>query len=222
MLGMVAVAILLGPPYNEVGVWGSSLLSLIIFIIFLIGARLVAQFEKERTEEIIDKEARVFHYEQISTRKTYLVFILSAIAVIFLGMWLSSIGDRIATTTGLSRSFVGNLFLAISTSLPEITASLTAIHLGAVDLAIGNVLGSNLANIFILSLYDLVDGGGDLWSSLSQSNALAAVAAMMMTGIVIVSLRFRATSRASTRFSWDGVTLSILYLATILILFLIG
>jgi cation:H+ antiporter len=96
---------------------------------------------------------------------------------------------------------VGNLFLAVSTSLPEIAASLTAIHLGAVDLAIGNVLGSNLANIFILSFYDLIDGEAELWTSLTQSNALAAVVAMMMTGIVIISLRFRATSRTNTRIS---------------------
>lgn len=66
-----------------------------------------------------------------------------------LGIWLSSIGDRLSTTTGLSVSFVGNLFLAISTSLPEIAASLSAIPLGAIDLAIGNVLGSNLFNILL-------------------------------------------------------------------------
>jgi Ca2+/Na+ antiporter len=41
---------------------------------------------------------------------------------------------------------VGNLFLAISTSLPEVVVSLAAVRLGALDLAVGNVLGSNLFN----------------------------------------------------------------------------
>ncbi len=73
-----------------------------------------------------------------TARKAYVVFIISAISIVALGIWLASIGDRLSTTTGLSVSFVGNLFLATSTSLPEIAASLAAIRLGAIDLAIGN------------------------------------------------------------------------------------
>jgi cation:H+ antiporter len=201
MLGMATVATLVGPPFNNFGLWRVSLVSLILIIVFMIGVRLVSYLEKDRTRQKVHKEARVFPFKQISKRRTYGVFALTLIAVILLGVWLSAVGARIATTTGLSRSFVGNLFLAESTSLPEIAASLTAIHLGAVDLVIGNVFGSNLANIFILSFYDLIDGGAKLWTSLTQSNALVAVVAMMMPGIIFISLRFRATSRTNTRIS---------------------
>jgi cation:H+ antiporter len=127
--------------------------------------------------------------------------------VIILGIWLASIGDRLAATTGLSRSFVGNLFLAVSTSLPEIAASLAAIRLGAIDLAIGNVLGSNLFNILLLAVYDLADGRANFWSSLNNANGFAAVMAMMMTGVVIISLMYRASPRTPYRISWDGVAL---------------
>ncbi len=114
--------------------------------------------EKERAVEVLEKESVEGNYAKISARKAYIVFILSGIAVVDLGIWLSSIGDRISATTGLSRSFVGNLFLATSTSLPEIAASLAAIRIGAVDMAIANVLGSNLFNIAILAVYDIADG----------------------------------------------------------------
>jgi cation:H+ antiporter len=139
-----------------------------------------------------------------------------------LGVWLSSIGDRLATTTGLSRSFVGNLFLAISTSLPEIAASLAAIRLGAIDLAIGNVLGSNLFNILLFAIYDLADGSANFWSALTNANGFAAVMAMMMTGVVIISLMYRASPRTPYRFSWDGVALISMYIGSIIALYLLG
>ena len=139
-----------------------------------------------------------------------------------LGIWLSSIGDRLSATTGLSRSFVGNLFLATSTSLPEIAASLAAVRLGAIDLAIGNVMGSNLFNILLLSVYDLADGRASFWASLTNANGFAAVMAMMMTGVVIISLMYRASPRTPYRISWDGIALICMYLGSIYILYILG
>jgi cation:H+ antiporter len=197
-------------------------LSIAIFALYAIGGKMIAGLEKERMGEVLEKEAIEEGYASISIQKTYVVFVLSGIAVIVLGIWLASIGDRLAATTGLSRSFVGNLFLALTTSLPEIAASLTAIRLGAIDLAIGNVLGSNLFNIMLFSIYDLVDGRGNFWASLTNSNAFAAVMTMMMTGVVIISLMYRASPKTPYRFSWDGLALAGMYLGSIAILFFLG
>src|SRR3990172_8565230 len=155
LLGLVAMGVLIGPSLNGFGVLGVGLLSIVIAILYAIGGKMIAGLEKERIGEVLAQEAREQNYAHISTRKTYLVFISSAIAVIILGIWLASIGDRLSATTGLSRNFVGNLFLAVSTSLPEIAASLAAIRLGAIDLAIGNVLGSNLFHVLLFSIYAL-------------------------------------------------------------------
>lgn len=220
LLSVVAIAVLLGPPYSNAGLFGVGFLTMILIAFYLIGARLVAHLESERVKSFTEKEARVYHYQRISTRRTYAIFILSALAVIGLGIWLSSIGERLATVSGLSQSFVGNLFLAISTSLPEVAASLAAVRLGAVDLAIGNALGSNLVNLFILALFDLVDGRANFWSSLGSTVVFPIVMAILMTGVVIISLRFRAHSRTSRKIlSWDGVALVGLYLAAMLILY---
>lgn len=171
---------------------------------------------------MLEKEASENAYSRISARTAYVVFIISAIAVVALGIWLSSIGDRLAATTGLSRSFVGNLFLATSTSLPEIAASLAAIRLGAIDLAIGNVLGSNLFNITLFFVYDIADGRHNFWEHLTNANAFAAVMTMMMTGVVIVSLMYRASPRTPYRFSWIGMALIVMYLSSIVILYQSG
>ncbi|MEO8354394.1 MAG: sodium:calcium antiporter [Chloroflexota bacterium] len=221
LLGLVAMGVLIGP-LNGVGAFGIGLLSIVIVILYSIGGKMIAGLEKERMGEVLEQEARELDYADISKGKAFFVFTSSAVGVIILGIWLASIGDRLAVTTGLSRSFVGNLFLAVSTSLPEIAASLAAVRFGAIDLAIGNVLGSNLFNILLFSVYDLADGRANFWSALTNANGFAAVMAMMMTGVVIISLMYRASPRTPYRFSWDGVALIGMYIGSIVTLYFLG
>lgn len=222
MLGIVAMGVLIGPILNGFGIFGLSVLSLIILALYAVGGKMIADLEKERAGEVLEKEAAVEGYARISTQKAILVFILSGFAVIALGMWLASIGDRLAATTGLSRSFVGNLFLALTTSLPEIAASLAAIRLGAIDLAIGNVLGSNLFNITLFFIYDLADGSRNFWASLTNANAFAAVMTIMMTGVIIISLMYRASPKTPYRISWDGIAIAGMYVGSIALLYILG
>ncbi len=222
LLGMVAMGVLIGSQYNSVGLPGFSLLSMLILVIYFFGGRMISTIEQARQTEVLEKEAEAGDYAHISARKAYLVFIFSALAVVGLGIWLASIGDRISATTGLSRSFVGNLFLATSTSLPEIAASLAAIRIGAIDMAIANVLGSNLFNIAILATYDIADGRANFWAALTDANGFAAVITMMMTGVVIVSLMYRVSPKTPYRISWDGIALSVMYLGSIVMLYYLG
>ena len=74
--------------------------------------------------------------------------------------FVRTLGADLARQTGLGEAFVGTLFIAISTSLPEIVVSLAAVRIGALDLGIGNVLGSNLFNLLILGLDDVFAGRG--------------------------------------------------------------
>ena len=222
MLGMVVMGVLIGPILNGFGGLAVSLMSITIFLLYVIGGKMIAGLEKERAVEVLVKEAVEGNYAKISARKAYIVFILSGIAVVALGIWLASIGDRLAATTGLSLSFVGNLFLALTTSLPEIAASLAAIHLGAIDLAIGNVLGSNLFNITLFFAFDLADGRNNFWASLTNANAFAALMAIMMTGVVIISLMYRASPKTPYRISWEGLALAGMYLGSMALLYLLG
>lgn len=222
LMSLITLAILLGNTISGIGIQGFSIFSLLILLTYGFGARMIARFERKRAAEVLEKEAQVGNYAQISTGKAVTLFLCSALVVIVAGIWLAYLGDQIAVTTGLSRSFVGNFFLAVSTSLPEIAASLAAIRLGAMDMAIGNVLGSNLFNITLLAIYDLVDGKANFWSSLTTANAFAAVIAMLMTGIVIISIIYRASPKTPYRVSWDGVSLFTLYLGAIGLLYWLG
>ncbi|MBI5348199.1 MAG: sodium:calcium antiporter, partial [Chloroflexi bacterium] len=187
-LGLTVAGALLGPDINGYGLFGFSVVSIAIVIVYVVGARLIALFEQRRLVEVLEQEAEARHYDQINLARAYAAFILSSIAIVALGVWLSFIGDRLSTETGLSRSFVGNLFLAASTSLPEVAASLAAVRLGAIDLAVSNALGSNVFNIMLLAIFDLADGQKNFWSTMSAANEFAAAVAIMMTAVAIISL----------------------------------
>lgn len=222
LIGLVAASQLVGDSFNGVGILGVSYVSLAIVAVYLIGARLLAIFQRKRAMEVLAQEAEVLHYHGISTRRTYLTFAASALIVVAAGVWLGSIADRISDETGLGRSFVGALVLGVSTSLPEIAASVTSVRMGAIDLAIGNVLGSNLFNVALLAVYDVCDGAQNLWAAMSPANALAAVLSIMMTAVVIISLIYRASPKTPFRFSWDGAALVAMYLGALVVLYVMN
>jgi cation:H+ antiporter len=137
-------------------------------------------------------------------------------------VWLSFIGDEIARSTGLGASFVGNVFLAITTSLPEVVVTLSAARLMAIDLAIDNLFGSNLFNIAILAIYDLFYLPGPLWGFVAPIHAIAGLGAIAMTAVAIVSITFRASPKTPFRLSWDGVILIVMYVVSLGTLYLLG
>ena len=222
LMGLVIICPLMGPLFNGAGLLGISFISLGLVFLYVVGARLLARFQSKRLGEVLELEAAERHYDQISRTRTYLTFALAGLVIVAAGVWLGSIADRIAAETGLGRSFVGAFFLGVSTSLPEIASSLAAVRMGAIDLAIGNVLGSNLFNITLLAVYDVFDGPQNLWASISTANALALVIAVMMTAVVIISLIYRASPKTPWRISWDGVALLVMYGASLLLIFALG
>ena len=211
LTGVASANILLGPTFNRPAFLGVGVTSLIIVVLYLAAMRLIFFFEKRRQVEFQAERAEKLEYAHIPAARAYLMFGLGVLAVLILGVWLSSIADQIAETTGLASSFVGNLFLAASTSLPEVAVSLAAVRLGALDLAVGNVLGSNLFNIAIIPVYDLAYRSGSLWANLQPVHAFAGLMVVAMSSVAIVSLIYRTSPKTPYRFNWDGVALLIMY-----------
>jgi cation:H+ antiporter len=84
-----------------------------------------------------------------------LVFLISGAVVVVAGSALTRFADVIAEATGLGRLWIGTVLVAGATSLPELTTDLSAVRLGAADLAVGDLFGSSLANMLILAVIDL-------------------------------------------------------------------
>ncbi|PKB63946.1 MAG: hypothetical protein BZY80_04655 [SAR202 cluster bacterium Io17-Chloro-G2] len=113
-----------------------------------------------------------------------MVFLASAVSVWFLGVGLAKYGDALASLTGLGRMFVGSILVALATSLPELSTIISAVRLDPPNpqLAVGNVLGANMLDVFIFAMVALVFGGRSFLRQISPRQGYLIVLAAAMTG----------------------------------------
>lgn len=116
-------------------------------------------------------------------------------AVIFLvAPYLAHTADKLSAITGLGRSFFGTVFVAFMTSLPEAVATLTAIRLGAREMAVGNILGSNAFNMTILTVLDVATPHPIL-SQVADVHLITAGCVLIVTCVTTLCLLYRAEKR---------------------------
>jgi len=124
-------------------------------------------------------------------------FVGSALAVIGAGIVLSRAADSIAEHTRFGRLAVGVILLAFATTLPEIITDVYAVRLGALDLAVGDLLGSCLMNLLILALIDLLyyaKHRKSLLSGVVIGHARTATLSVVLLGIVGVAVMTKLTA----------------------------
>ena len=131
------------------------------------------------------------------------------------------LGAELARQTGLGEAFVGGLFIAVVTSLPEIVVSLTAVRIGAIDLAIGNVLGSIMFNLVILGLDDLFYRPGPLLAAVDSIHSITILALVTMNALFLIGLTYRVMTK---RFvvTWDTGAIAAVYVTTVGLTYLLS
>ncbi len=218
LLGIIALSILAGDQMPAIGHVG--LYTPVILGGYLLAMWVVTQYELQ--EARLRPAPAELRYPHISLRRAIVSYSAAAVVVIAAGTWLPFIGMNIARLMGWSDSFVGTLLVAFSTSLPEMAVAISALRIGALDLAIGNLLGSNLFDAAILAVDDLAYTKGPLFSAVSPAHVGTALSAIVMTGAVITALFYRPAGRKFRFFGWIGLFLLIIYVANAFILFLFG
>ena len=108
------------------------------------------------------------------------------------------------------------------TSAPEAAVTISALRIGALDMAIANLLGSNLFDIIILAVDDVFYTRGPLLAHVETSHALTAFTAVMMSALVIVGLVFRPQGRTMLGLTWISLGLFLLYILNTWVLFYHG
>lgn len=175
----------------SVGPFGLS--TLVLVVVYLLGMRIATrQGEAVGDTPGLTPEAGG---ATMSLRAALVGFGLGALALVLMGPHLAHSGEAIATATGLGTSFFGAIFLAFVTSLPELVASLTALRLGAHDLAVGNIFGSNVFNVALLFVFDAAQGPGALLAVVSQTHVITALVVILVTGLAVISLLAREERR---------------------------
>jgi len=218
LLSTVAISIYLGNHISPLGWIGPY--SIFFIILYLFAMRLVYFYEKRQIAALMKEKAVALRYEDISTKTAVLNYSLNAAIVVIAAAFLPEIGKGIAETTGLGQTFVGNIFIAISTSLPEVVVSLSAVKIDAIDLAIGNLFGSNIFNVFILAVDDIFFVKGPLLSYANQNHIISALSAIIMTTVAVIGLTYRSTKKPLF-LAWDSIGILVIYIMNLMLLYML-
>jgi cation:H+ antiporter len=128
-------------------------------------------------------------------RQAAIGFVVAAAAIFVAGPILAEKAGEIAEISGLGGTFIGTTLVAFCTSLLELASSLAALRIGAADLAIGNVFGSNAFNMLLLWPLDLAHPG-PLFAATSSTHAISILATVVATCLVIMGQLYHVESRA--------------------------
>jgi len=223
IIALAGLGIFLSIKVNKLGIGWISGFSLLLLLFYLFSLRIIFRSEQRHQVAVSAAEPQSLRYKSMSSKRTYLNFALAAIVIIGSAIWLANIGDEIARVTGWGESFVGSLFLAIVTSMPEMVVCTAALRLGAIDMAVADLIGSNLFNTGIIIIAsDIFYWPGPLPSLVSINQVFTALIAILMTLILLIGILLRSRRKALFLLSWESLVLIVLYFIGAYILFITG
>lgn len=177
------------PPLNFLNVSGWAWAVLIAYALgarmIFINQRIAARAASEAAEAAGDATSAASTHGWGGLWKPASVFLLATAVLIVAGPHLAETAGELADRSGLGRTFVGTTLVAIATSLPELVASITAIRVGAFDLVVGNVFGSNAFNMVLFTPLDALHDG-PLFAAANQAHAASAFAVILATVIAVL------------------------------------
>jgi cation:H+ antiporter len=153
-----------------------------------------------------------------SLRAGLIGFGLAALGLVIVTPWMVRASTEIAEITGLGTTFIGTTLVAVVTSLPELVTTIAAIKIGAADMAIGNLFGSNLFNMFALGLTDVFYLQGRFLGVIDPAFLLVGMLGLLMTGMGLIGNLARLERRVLF-IELDALGLMVLYFAGLWLLY---
>ena len=188
VIGLATMAAILHGMTTLMDGWLVSPMSVVLIIVFAVAMYFIYLFGKKQEPDAQDVDEPK-QYESARLSRHVVVYAISATIVVAAAVWLSVVADDLAVEMGWDASFMGTQFLAAATSLPELATSFAALRIMAPELAITNLLGSNLFNMgFVLFLDDAALTSGAIWAAVSPVHVLTGVIAILMTSIIVLAV----------------------------------
>lgn len=210
LIGLCGVGISLAAAGEPLALGSIGLYSPVIILLYLIAVWMVFSYESRQINAFTEQEPDA--YSALSLTSVILRYLFAAMVVIIAGIELPLVAKHIAQVMQWQESFVGTLLVALITSLPEMVVALTAIRIHALDMAIGNIFGSNLFNIAVVAIEDILYRHGPILAMVSPAHAISVSTSLIMTGFAIIGLFYRSERRVFKLVGWVSWLLLGLYL----------
>lgn len=211
MLTLVAFAIVMPDIFGTI-LWIGGF-SIFFLLFYLIAIRVIFSYDKK---ENLNKQEKKNSYT-LSLKQVVGKFTINAIVLIGAAMLLPYFGEYLAEASGMGQSFFGTLFIAASTSLPELAVCIAAIRMGTIDLAFGNIFGSNIFNIAILAIYDMLYTKGPILEFTSPNYIIPVLGTIIITAIGIIGIIFKEEKKS--KLAIDTALIAFLYVMMMILLY---
>lgn len=137
-------------------------------------------------------------------------FLLAALAIGLLGYYLARSGVTIAEATGISETTLGGIFTAISTSFPELVTAIAAVRLGALTLAVSDIMGGNAFDVIFLAVADVAYRDGSVYHAMGGRPTFLIMLTILLTSILLLGL-IRREKHGIANIGFESFLLLIFY-----------
>lgn len=227
LLIMLLALVLIGVAGPEVAWFSVHPLSVLLILLYLSGTKMISKardkpmWKPQDTKATVKDVPEQENIENLSLKKTSIKFTIMALIVAAAGYAVAKSGITIAEETGLSESFVGSLFTAIATSLPELIVSIAAVRQKALTLAVGNIIGGNTFDVLFVAFADLAYVKGSILHAIANEQVFTIALTIVMVATLILGLLHRQ-EKGLGKIGWESVSIILLYVLGNAFLFFMG
>ncbi|MBS1301838.1 sodium:calcium antiporter [Loktanella sp. SALINAS62] len=217
MLLSIPLCAIAGPDMAYLGVHPASV---VMFLAYLGGLKLTQRVSENpmwrpvqttdtRTDEPEDDDEK--HRSPV---KPGVIFV-GLVVLMGLGGWvIAQVGAVLIDRFGLASSLVGAVITAVVTSLPELVTTLTAVRRGALQLAVGGIIGGNTFDTLFLVASDVSYREGSIFHAVSGTDLYWLATGLLMTSVLLGGLILRQR-QGPGRIGIESVLLIVIYIAAL-------
>lgn len=223
VLIMMVATVVFARGTPEVTVLGVHPASALLVVVYLYGLRMARQerdnpmWEPTQTDETVVDEPEGDDAEDTDTSMTALWsrFAVMAAVVALSGFVIARSGLALAEVTPLSGTVVGGLFTSVASSLPELVTVIAAVRIGALTLAVSDIVGGNIFDVLFVSAADVAYRQGSIYHALRDQDLFLLALTLMLTAILTAGL----IHRQRKGIGFEGLAILALYIGGFVMLF---
>ena len=208
----------------QIVIWGVHPASLLIPAGYALGVRLLSQIHDQpmwrpvQTDETREEVSEPDRENETSDTGLWLRFAGYAGVTALAGYVIGEASLALVEITGMGESAVGTVFAGVANSLPELVTAIAAVRIGAVSLAVGDIIGGNAFEVMFLSAADFFDEGS-IYTAITPADRTTALIAMLMTGVLLLGM-LRREKTGPARIGFESVMVLGLYASSVALVLL--
>ncbi|MHC3994368.1 sodium:calcium antiporter [Thiomicrolovo sp. ZZH C-3] len=188
---------MVGIAVPDISFWSVHPVTLLLLAAYLVGIQLLARTHTmpmwlpRKTRDTRAEKQQPASRRPKGMPGLWIRFLVYSSVVAAAGWFLAQLAVPIVQNSGLSYGIVGGIFTAVSTSIPELVVAVTAVRMGALNLAVGDIIGGNAFDTLFIAASDAAYREGPIYAAVSGAEVFWLADALVMTGVLLMGLLYR-------------------------------